>query len=511
MAGATKWSIIGLVLVGSASHHVQSFSLSDCHGRAVSRCTNHPTVALNPPQQQCQRTTTTVRRPTTHSSTQLGLAASGTSAAAVGLAVSSLIGVSVDKAVPNIGILATLVSAAVLSNFGLVPPMNILYDYAWTHFLPGSLALLLLSGGNQSLASENGESDTTSNDGTKADVGRTMRRVGIPFVVGAIGSLVGCFGSFLVCHRFPQLWLDPKEAAMAGGCLSASYVGGSVNFFATARIIENVSPNLLGALVGADLVFMAVYFATMSASLRSDRLRNLFAVDTQRHEHESESGPLIASGERTNKDEIIDSRSGPSHLNISSPSLAQSIVSAALVSTLALLVVQIANKAETMLSSVIPGTACGFIALLTARICSASKALRGQVADQWRHMQRVAVPLSEFSFLVLFASIGISANLGKALLTGPACLWFSMFAISWHIGITMAGSLAFRKAIRLEDVLVASNALIGGPATAAAFAAKLPIAGMTVVATFWGVVGYATGTGIGVTMTRLLQGMLTRG
>lgn len=62
----------------------------------------------------------------------------------------------------------------------------------------------------------------------------------------------------------------------------------------------------------------------------------------------------------------------------------------------------------------------------------------------------------------------------------------------------------------LEDVWIASNAAIGGPATAAAFCGRMKnrdpnkLQGRTISATVWGVVGYAIGTIVGVNMYRMV-------
>jgi uncharacterized membrane protein len=67
--------------------------------------------------------------------------------------------------------------------------------------------------------------------------------------------------------------------------------------------------------------------------------------------------------------------------------------------------------------------------------------------------------------------------------------------------------------VRWEDVLIASNAAIGGPATAAAFCGQLAESnprkpGLTLAATVYGVVGYATGTTIGASLFRILKHLM---
>jgi hypothetical protein len=96
----------------------------------------------------------------------------------------------------------------------------------------------------------------------------------------------------------------------------------------------------------------------------------------------------------------------------------------------------------------------------------------------------MGVPLSNLFFHWLFASIGTNANLKEALLTGPACLGFSSLAYGLHVLITLVGNYLIKKKwntrnhplvqdMELEDVLIASNAAIGGPATAAAFCGRM--------------------------------------
>ena len=121
--------------------------------------------------------------------------------------------------------------------------------------------------------------------------------------------------------------------------------------------------------------------------------------------------------------------------------------------------------------------------------------------------------LSEFYFLFLFASIGASADLSAALASGPACLFISFHALVIHLLGTLLGTLAARNKnvdpkMQLEDVLVASNAAIGGPATAAAFCGRLVgprQRALTYAATVWGVFGYAIGTTLGIAFHGCIQ------
>jgi uncharacterized membrane protein len=201
-------------------------------------------------------------------------------------------------------------------------------------------------------------------------------------------------------------------------------------------------------------------------------------------------------------------------------SLATDVVAAFSVSALALILVEITKRFERRLSHFIPGTACAFLA---AVIPTLTKIMPVDWLP-WVHMQRMAEPLSALSFLLLFAAIGASADLTTAFVVyGPTCLFFSTTALFVHGIVTLLGSWFYKRCTNAsytyEDVLVASNAAIGGPATAAAFcqfirpekshpAAVAQKQGRTVAATVWGVVGYAIGTTAGISLFHCLKSTL---
>jgi uncharacterized membrane protein len=126
---------------------------------------------------------------------------------------------------------------------------------------------------------------------------------------------------------------------------------------------------------------------------------------------------------------------------------------------------------------------------------------------------------SQVLFLMLFASIGVTADFGSAFRAGPGCLVLSLLAVLVHVAVVIGGASFWNRAVThyqqpskghffalpsigLEQVLIASNAAIGGPATAAAWAGQRAPQ-WALAATVWGVVGYATGTTLGVWFYRV--------
>jgi uncharacterized membrane protein len=553
-------------------------------------------------------------------------------AAGLGLAVSALTGWRMDqtKFLPDSGILVTLLLSSFLSKLGLVPAASPLYDLSWTLFLPASLALLLLSMNNKSKKQSNDSSSFSSTtgvndnslqggDGDAYTIAASVQRVFIPFVIASFGSVLGCLFSFVLCHQYSlatprfhthttnplqQVLLLPlAEARIVLSCLTASFVGGSVNFFATANQIaatatataigtgtvssSSSSPMtmIVSSMAVADIVVMLLYFALLGAALQSKTMQRWFKGDTTSTQVTGSKGAVVTNDTFVDDDfttastraEISSSSTlqhapKPKEETSSSSSYFNKdfipvIGSATLASTLAFVVVRIASRVEQWLADFIPGLACAVIVAIvpTLKRCvnqwllpwldetsvlpmaAATKARR-----IWNNAQDIAEPLSQISFFLLFASIGVSANLAGAVRSGPACLFLSLVAMLVHLFVSIGVSLLVRwrgllwflppplrliptrilsktkrfaskssstattttrrtaistSSIRLEDVLIASNAAIGGPATAAAFCSRIRgprQEGLTYAAVVWGVFGYAIGTTMGILFYRFL-------
>ena len=430
---------------------------------------------------------------------------------------SSLIGCVVERRSINTGIVTTMVVAACCSNLSLVPSQHFVYDLCWSTFLPASLAFLLLAADNNSsqshqrgTTSANNDTQNTKTNKNSSSTEAAIKTVSVPFFLASIGSVLGCVLSFLVCQMFPQLWLQPKEAAIAASCLCASFIGGTVNFFATANVIfagsHNANNSLMSSMAGADLLVMAVYFAGMAVALRSRFLSSLFLKDSKDADLPKEQQKFAIS------EDNISLIENATEAKETTQTLFQLIQAVGCVSTLGFLIVKVSSVIEKALAPILPGTACAVIAglapLVQRKLLNTNS--KGNSSFS-RLMQKSARLLSELCLQLLFASIGVSAKIGEALVRGPACLCFSLFALTVHVLVALAGSILiqrwFRFPLLLEDVLVASNAAIGGPATAAAFAGRIDSPrqrGLTMAGTVWGVVGYAVGTTVGVALYKLL-------
>jgi hypothetical protein len=135
----------------------------------------------------------------------------------------------------NLGTVITLISAALMTNFGIfgleVPTNHQIYDICWTRLLPSSLALFLMSHSDsldEPMPHRPTSKGRDKNSSSHSDIRHIHRQYltiiacGIPFIIGSIGSVIGCFCSALIMTRFcsfmPSLFrMQPFEAAVAAG------------------------------------------------------------------------------------------------------------------------------------------------------------------------------------------------------------------------------------------------------------------------------------------------------
>ena len=469
------------------------------------------------------------------------------------LAASSLAGTLADRFTLFPGTIVSLLVAASLSNLGLAPVKHPLYDVCWTKLLPASLALLIMSG-LPSQNSANGASVSQNDDGSSSR--ETVMAVIFPFVIGAVGSIIGCLLSFamslILAHSKLKRWsIPPMEAAVASGSLCSSYIGGTVNLFSTARALGRTRTHgvidfesLLGSMAAADLLVMALYFAGMSGLVKSKFMRKLFPGRgaTGAKTNDSEKGGLFAdhTGESNERRlysgrgvDCGDSPKTSTTLANRAKQLLRRTSAAGFSLALAWRIVGLSDHFEVIMTKTlgIPGMGCAAITVLGAivgrTICQIELFANGSrgaatFPPPWffTELDAMCPRLTSLIFNLLFAAIGTSANIKVALRHGPASLIFALLALLVHVLVILFGSWGAMKAapnlaffpLSIEEVMVASNAAIGGPATAAAFAGSVSKKRMAprkrrdlaLAGTVVGVLGYAIGTSIGLGLSGLL-------
>ncbi len=154
-----------------------------------------------------------------------------TFAATSAIMISSSIGFASEyfNITKDSGTIITLVLATILTNVGLfgitVPSTHFIYDICWSRFLPASLVLMLFSSSSGLKNEGREEPVTTNSDGERSLNTRDLvTAVGIPFIIGSFGSILGCLLSTLMLvsagsttNFFSRVAMSPVEASIAAG------------------------------------------------------------------------------------------------------------------------------------------------------------------------------------------------------------------------------------------------------------------------------------------------------
>ncbi len=340
------------------------------------------------------------------------------------------------------GAVVAIGTTFVLSNLRIIPAEAPAYGVVWGYLVPLAIPLLLF----------------------KADLRRILREAGptlIAFGAGALGTVIGTVIAFRVVPLGPEGW-------KLAGIFCATYVGGSLNYMAAAEALALRSGDLLAAGVAADNLAMALYFLVLFALPSFPWLRSRF---TQRVVEVAESADDIA----TNHGPPVTVRGMATALAVSAAvcALGFAIADAAGMSSLGILV--------------ITGLIVALATLQPHRL--------GGIGG--------AHELGVILMQVFFAAIGASASIVLVITQGALLFAFAVIILAIHLAfILTAGKLL---GLDLAEIVIASNANMGGPASAAAMAVARRWEALVIPAILCGTLGYAIATFVGVVVGHWLQ------
>jgi uncharacterized membrane protein len=343
-------------------------------------------------------------------------------------------GAKLSGAVVAIGV------AFVLSNLRVIPSSAPAYDVVWSFLVPLAIPLLLFT----------------------ADLKRIVREAGptlLAFAAGAVGTVLGTW----LAYRFLPLG---EEGWKLAGIFCATYVGGSLNYMATAEALDLRSGDLLAAGVAADNLAMALYFLVLFALPSMPWLRRRFARRVPEGATElaaRETGPRI------------DTRSMATALAIAATMCAAGY--------------GIAHALGIGSAGIL------FVTALTVTLATLFPGRLGSVAG--------AHELGVVLMQVFFAVIGASASISLVIRHGSMLFLFAIAILTVHLLVILVAGRLLR--LDLAEIVIASNANMGGPTSAAAMAVARRWETLVIPAVLCGTLGYATATFVGVAVGHWLR------
>ncbi|MEW4219982.1 DUF819 family protein [Rossellomorea marisflavi] len=363
------------------------------------------------------------------------------------------------------GAIIALVGAIILSNTGVIPTESPVYDAVWTFIIPLAIPLLLFHVNFKKVWKESG-------------------RLLILFLISSVGTVAGTIISFfLLKDHIPYL---DKLGAM----LSASYVGGGVNFAAMAAKFAPPGEMVSSAVV-ADNLMMAIYFIVLMTIPTMGFFRKRFRaphVEKVENGGMKEDGKTLAEGFWSRKE--------------------MSLKDIALSVGTAFLLVVVSFKIAELFAGLIPsGEDASFFLnlmnglfgdkyLMLTTLTFLALALFPKYFESINGSQEIGT----FLIYLFFVVIGIPASIPLIIQNAPLLLVFVLIIVILNLGISLGAGKLLKY--DLEEILLASNANVGGPTTAAAMAIakgwKDLIGPILVVGTLGYIIGNYVGTTLGL-------------
>ena len=340
-------------------------------------------------------------------------------------------------------VVIAIVGAFILSNLSIIPTEAPAYDMVWSYLVPLAIPLLLF----------------------KANLRRIIKEAGptlIAFFFGAVGTIIGTIISFAIFNLGDEGW-------KLAGIFCSTYIGGSMNYVATAAALKLNAGDLLTAGVAADNLVMAAYFIVLFALPSAAILKKMYST---KHD---EKANLIED------DITLEAQKKPDLFNMAK----------ALALGFAICAVGFG------LSDLINIQGSGIL-IITAIVVILATVFPKQIgtiegADQ----------IGALLMQVFFVVIGASANIYVVLKVGPILFLFAAVILLVHLMFILAAGKLFK--LDLAEIVIASNANMGGPTTAAAMAVARKWKDLVIPAVLCGTLGYAIATFIGVAIGNLLH------
>ena len=357
------------------------------------------------------------------------------------------------------GAIVALLGALILTNVGIIPTNCVFFDdIVWGFVVPMAIPLLLLSCDIRKIGKEAG-------------------KILVVFFFGAIGTTLGALLGFQV--------LGDKVPNLAGvaAMMTGSYIGGTVNFAAMSAAFE-VPGESSSAAVVADNLLMTLYFFVLIAIPSIKFFRNKFT-----HPHMDEVEARGVDEEAKTQAAAFWGKKPISLCDIAI-NLAISVIVVWVSTEIAAFISAAFPSGNGVVTDLIGGLFGNKYLILTTISMIIATAF-SKPLEKLGGSQEIGTYLIYLFFFV----IGAPASIKAIFLNAPLLLVFCAIMVI----VNMLFCFVFGKIFKfdLEDCILASNACIGGPTTAAAMAISKGWIKLVGPIMLVGTLGYVIGTYFG--------------
>lgn len=358
------------------------------------------------------------------------------------------------------GAIVALLIAMGLANLGIIPTSSVLYDdIVWGVIVPMAIPMLLLQCNLKRIWKETG-------------------RMLVLFFIGAAGTTAG---AFLAYNLLKGLYGKADDLARVATMMTGSYIGGGANFAAMASQYA-AGADVTAAATVADNLLMAAYFFVLIAISGSVFFRKHFKHPLIQ---EVESGAGVQEAQ-------TQAAAFWSRKAISLKDIALNVAYAVTVVLLSRLIAGLFAGFEPnglFMNFVVRFLGSQYVWITTFSVLAATfadkqvKALNGS--------QEIGTYLI---YLFLFV-IGVPANIYTVITKSPLLLVLTTIMVLTNMLFCFVGAKLLKY--NLEDAIIASNANIGGPTTAAGMAISQGWTALVGPAMLIGTMGYVVGNYMG--------------
>ena len=365
------------------------------------------------------------------------------------------------------GCILAIIFTLVLANLNIIPTESPVYDAVWSYVVPLAVPLLLFNANVKKILKESG------------------RMLAI-YLLSSAGTLLGGFVAyFSLKNAIPKL--NDIIPMFVG-----TYTGGAVNFVAMSEQYA-VPGKTVSAAIVADNLLMALYVFVL-ISLPS------MAIIKKLYKQPYEDALLALSEEDRDKNKTMAAKFwGAKSISLKDIAFAVGI---------AFTIVTVSTKLSGVISGFFSGKDAfsqfmgGFFGnkyLLITTITMMIASLFPKQMSSVKGSQEIGT----FLIYLFFAVIGAPASILLIIKESPLLLVLALIMVA----VNMIVSLIFGKIFKfsIEEIIIASNANIGGPTTAAAMAVSKGWTELIIPGLLIGTLGYVIGNYLGIFVGMVLH------